>query len=105
MVTELTQDNSKKELYGKTPALVDFYADWCGPCQMMKPVFEKLSRNFKGKLNFLKLNTEEFPELAQEYGVQGIPCLILIKNGKETDRIVGFMPESALKEKIQELLG
>ena len=90
-------------LTSKTPVLVDFYADWCGPCKMLGPVLEELSndKDFDGKLKFAKLSTEEYPELAESNDVQGIPCMIIFKNGKEVNRIVGFAPKPVMKAKIQ----
>ena len=105
MVTELNEINFKKEAEeSKIPVIIDFFADWCGPCQMMKPVFEKISKEYEGKLKFAKVNTEDSPELAQRFDIQGIPCLVVAKKGKEVDRIVGFMSESALKQKINTVL-
>jgi thioredoxin 1 len=105
MVTEINSDNFKKEVEeSKTLVLIDFFADWCGPCQMMKPVFEKISKEYEGKLKFAKVNTENSPELAEKFDIQGIPCLVIAKKGKEVDRIVGFMSEESLKQKINEIL-
>lgn len=105
MSIEITEENFEKEVEkSDIPVIIDFFADWCGPCQMMKPVFEKLSEGYKGKLKFGKVNTEISPEIAQKYGIQGIPCLIIVKKGKEVDRIVGFSNESMLKQKIDSIL-
>jgi thioredoxin 1 len=93
-------------LTSKTPVLVDFYADWCGPCKMLAPVLEDLSKDkdFEGKLKFAKLSTEMYPELSESNGVQGIPCLIFFKDGKEVNRIVGFAPKPMMKTKISSVL-
>ncbi|MFA5258451.1 MAG: thioredoxin [Candidatus Pacearchaeota archaeon] len=105
MVIELEENNFKKEVEeSKIPVIIDFFADWCGPCQMMKPVFEKISKEYEGKLKFAKINTEDSPQLAEKFGIQGIPCLIIAKKGKEVDRIVGFMSEASLKQNINEIL-
>jgi len=106
MVTIVNGENFKKEVVqSKTPVIIDFYASWCGPCQMMSPVFEGLSEKYNGKLKFVKVNTDEDPELASEYGVQGIPCLIIVNKGKEVDRIIGYMNENSLKNNIDNILG
>jgi len=104
----LTDKTFKSDiLTSKTPVLVDFYADWCGPCKMLGPVLEDLSKDadFDGKLKFAKLNTEQYPELAESNNVQGIPCMIIFKNGKEADRIVGFAPKPVMKAKILSAIG
>ena len=76
--------------------LVDFYANWCGPCKMLSPILEKLE-----EVKVLKVNVDENPELARKYGVMRIPCLILFDKGKELKRNVGFIPENKLKEFIK----
>ncbi|MBM3314658.1 thioredoxin [candidate division WOR-3 bacterium] len=86
------------------PVLVDFWAPWCGPCKMMGPVVDSLAARFAGKLKVCKLNTDENPATPGAYNVHGIPTLILFKAGRETERLVGYMPESALADKLQPLL-
>ncbi|HLC52655.1 MAG TPA: thioredoxin [Candidatus Nanoarchaeia archaeon] len=103
MVTELTAETFNREIQ-KGPILVDFWASWCGPCKMLAPVLEEVSKNYSGKLKFVKLSTEDFPETAQENAVQGIPCLIVFNQGEEVGRIVGFKPAAQLKQKIDEIL-
>lgn len=105
-VTHVTADNFDKEVkQSKTPCIVDFWAEWCGPCKMMAPVFEKLSGQYEGKLKFCKVDTETDQELAQSFDITGIPCLIVTQHGAEVDRIVGFTPEPILKSKIDNVLG
>ena len=77
--------------------LVDFYANWCGPCKMLSPVLESVSDEVK----ILKVNVDENQDLAKEYGVMSIPCIILFDGGKELKRNIGFMPESKLREFIK----
>lgn len=105
MAIEINEDDYEKVIEkSKIPVIIDFFADWCMPCQMLKPVFEKVSKNYEGKLKFVKINTEIAPGLAQRFGVQGIPCLVLVEEGKEIGRIVGYVNESALKQKIDLVL-
>jgi len=105
MVKELTADNFQKEvLDSDLPVIVDFWASWCGPCKMLAPVFEELSSEYEGKLKFAKVSTEDFPQIGQQNSVSGIPCLVVFKEGKEVDRIVGFAPKPMLKEKIDTIL-
>ncbi|MBD3361765.1 thioredoxin [Candidatus Woesearchaeota archaeon] len=101
---QLNKDNFEKEVIkSDKPVLVDFWAEWCGPCKMMGPVFEKVSKEITN-VKFAKLDVQENQSLAQEHDVTGIPCLILFVNGKEKDRITGYLPEEQLKEKIQSML-
>jgi len=102
---ELDDKNFDGEIKKEVPMIVDFWASWCGPCQMMGPVFEELSKEYKPtKLRFGKVSTEKFPQLADKNDVSGIPCLIVFNKGKEVERIVGFAPKEALKQKIDAIL-
>ena len=80
----------------KERVLVDFYANWCGPCKMLSPVLEKVSSDIK----VIKVDIDKYNDLAREYGVMSIPCLILFENNKELKRNIGFIPEVKLKEFI-----
>ncbi len=105
MVLELNKDSFENEVIkSKTPVIVDFWAEWCGPCKMMGPVFEEVSKEYAGKLEFAKVNVDEQGELAEKNNVMGIPCLIIFNKGKEVDRIVGFNPKDMFKIKVNEIL-
>lgn len=85
--------------------LLDFYADWCGPCHMVAPILEELEKEFTGKVEFEKVNVEEERERAQKYNVMSIPTLVLEKNGEEIERMMGARSKAELKEWIEEHLG
>jgi thioredoxin 1 len=80
--------------------VLDFYADWCGPCQMMKPIFAELEKDFAGKVKFTIINVDQHPEKSTEHSVLGIPTYIIQKDGQEVDRIVGFTPKPAFVAKL-----
>ena len=102
MVQTFTSENfQEKVLQSKLPVLVDFWATWCGPCQMMGPVLEELSTNLEGKVVIGKLNVDENQEIAQNYQVMSIPNLILFKNGQIVDQVIGLQDKEALRQKIE----
>ncbi len=86
------------------PVLVDFWAPWCGPCRMLSPVVEKIAGQMGDRVTFVKLNTDEAPSIAGQYGISGIPCLILFKDGQAVDRIVGFVPEPQIRAMLDKHL-
>ena len=102
---EVNGNNYKQEvLESSIPVLVDFWASWCMPCRMLAPTIEKLAEENKGKLKVCKLNTDENQNIAAQYGIQGIPTLIVFKEGKEISRTVGVMPKEKLQEKLNSIL-
>ena len=94
----------KKFLESNIPVIIDFYANWCMPCKMMAPVFESLSKEYDGKVKFMKLDTEKYPSAAQNFNIQGIPALVLVDKQKEIGRIVGFASQEVIKKKIDSLI-
>ena len=91
-------------LNSEIPVLVDFYADWCGPCKMMSPVVDELSREYEGRLKVGKVNVDENTNVAQQCRVMSIPPILLIKTGQVVDQVVGAVPKAQLTGKIDSIL-
>ncbi|HOU47428.1 MAG TPA: thioredoxin [Chitinophagales bacterium] len=102
MAVEFTNDNFKeKVLDNNGVALVDFWAEWCGPCRLIGPVVEELSKEYDGKAVIGKLNVDDNREIAAQYGIMSIPTLLIFKNGEIVDKHVGVASKSDLKKKIE----
>jgi thioredoxin 1 len=101
MANEFTDANFQSEVLGSDkPVLVDFWAPWCGPCKMVGPVVEKLATDLASSVKIGKLNVDDNPAVAQEYGVMSIPTMILFKGGRVVAKTMGFQPEPKLREFI-----
>ncbi|MCS6873949.1 MAG: thioredoxin [Pyrinomonadaceae bacterium] len=99
---EVTDTNFETEvLKSDKPVLVDFWAEWCGPCRMIAPSVEAVAEQFFGKAKVMKMNVDENPETPYKYGIRGIPTLILFKNGAEQERIVGAVPREVLVKLLE----
>lgn len=104
-VIELNASNFEEEvLKSEVAVLVDFWALWCIPCQMVTPIVEQLAREYEGKVKFCKLNIEETPEIADRYSIMSIPTLLLFKEGKVVDRIIGAVPKQQIITKLNKIL-
>jgi len=104
-VMEVTDSSFEAEiLKHPSPVLVDFWASWCAPCRTMSPIVEAISAEFAGKIKVAKLNVDENQSIAAKYAVMSIPTMILFKEGEEIDRLVGFIAQKNLAEKIKEFL-
>jgi len=99
-VTVSEQNFEQEVAKSSVPVLVDFWAPWCGPCRMVAPVVEELAGEYDGRLKVGKVNVDENPGLAGQHGVMAIPTLILFKEGKPVDRIVGYVPKAELRKKV-----
>ena len=100
---EANSENFQKEVIeasGDMPVVVDFYADWCGPCQMLKPIMEELSEEMKDKVKIVKLDVQNAQEIASIYGVMSIPAVKMFKDGKIIDEFLGLRPKEDVKEWI-----
>lgn len=98
-------DFERAVLRSQTPTVVDFYADWCGPCRMVGPVIESLSQEYSGKASFAKVDTDANKSLAMRYNIMSIPTVMIFKEGRVIDRIIGAMPAEAYRQKIDAALG
>ncbi len=100
-----TEENFKSEVIESSqPVLVDFWAEWCGPCKMIAPAIEELAADFDGKAKVAKVNVDEQPKLAQEYGVRSIPTLLFFRDGKVAEQLVGAAQKDVLAEKLNSLI-
>ena len=101
----VTDTNFKSEvLESSVPVLVDFWAEWCGPCKMITPIVEELAQEYAGKVKIAKVNVEEAAQTATNYGIMSIPTLMFFQNGKVAEQIVGVVSKDALKTKIERLI-
>jgi len=105
-MTTKKQFNSFQEMLSGSdvPVLVDFYADWCGPCHMMSPILEQANAQLQGRIRIVKIDTEKYPELASQYEIYALPTLVLFKKGEPVDRIEGVVQVSQLVQHLTTLI-
>jgi len=99
--SDQTFDN---DILGDVPVLVDFWAEWCGPCRALGPIVDEIAKDNEGKLKVFKLNVDENQSTATKFKIMSIPTLVFLKNGQEVDKIVGALPKSAIQEKVDTLV-
>ncbi|MBM3404004.1 MAG: thioredoxin [Bacteroidetes bacterium] len=98
------EQNRQWKFEGELPCLIDFYADWCGPCKMIAPVLEELSKEYEGKINIYKIDTEAEQELAGAFGIRSIPSLLFCPKAGQPQMAMGALPKDSLKQAIDEIL-
>lgn len=98
------EENKEWKFAGKLPALIDFYADWCGPCKMVAPILDELSKEYEGKINIYKIDTEEQQELAAVFGIRSIPSMLFCPIDEQPQMAVGALPKQSLTQAIEEIL-
>jgi len=104
-VKEITGDQFDQEVrQASLPVVADFFATWCPPCKALAPILDRLAAQYTGKIHFVKVNTDEAPDLAAEFGIRGIPTLLFFKNGKVVQTLVGLRSETELKTAFDSLL-
>lgn len=102
MALEFTDTNFQTEVLSSDKlSVIDFWAEWCGPCRAIGPVIEELSKDYAGKVNVGKVNVDQNPQLSINYGITSIPAILFIKDGKVVDKQVGAVPKSVIEKKIQ----
>lgn len=98
------EDNQEWKFEGKMPCLIDFYADWCGPCKMVAPILDELSKEYDGKINIYKVNTEDENELSAVFGIRSIPSMLFCPLDGQPQMAVGALPKNSIKQAIEEIL-
>lgn len=104
-VKEIKADDFDAEVVKSTiPVVVDFFATWCPPCKTLAPIFDRVAGGFVGQVKFVKINTDDAPELSAQFGIRGVPTLVFMKNGKAVTSLVGMRPEADIKAAASALL-
>ncbi|MBN2426113.1 MAG: thioredoxin [Calditrichaceae bacterium] len=102
---EISESNFDKEiLKSSIPVIVDFWAEWCAPCRLISPIVEELSNEYEGKLKIAKLNVDHNPHISMNYGIRSIPTLLIFKDGKAVEQLIGAVPKKTIVERLKSVL-
>jgi len=104
-IIHVKKDNWQALVTSKTPILLDFWAEWCGPCHMLAPTFARLAEAYGETVSFAKVDVDEYPELAGRYGIRGIPTLLMLREGRVVERLVGIRPYEELAQLLERHAG
>lgn len=104
MTEQLTFSNYGNVNESKVPVVIDFYADWCPPCKMLSPVLDSLEKKYGSKVKFMKLDVDNESVVSNQFEIQSLPTIVVLRDGHEIGRIIGYLPEDVLKEKIDSAL-
>jgi thioredoxin 1 len=99
-----SEEFQSKVLEAEGSVVVDFWAEWCGPCRLLSPLIEQLAREYDGRVQFVEVNVDENPDVAMTYGIEGIPTLVLFHKGRVVDRVVGYLPKPILVRRLEAAL-
>lgn len=102
---EITHENFEDEVIkSNMPVLLDFWAEWCGPCKMIEPIVSEIAQEYSEKIKVGKVNVDKYPEIATKYGIRSIPTLFFFKNGEILNQVIGFLSKKDLKKKVEDVL-